>query len=62
MLWVAAILAFCAGAAAPAVSENWVNLSSHGITAIAVDADSVTTARVDASDAGRAGATTSRVA
>lgn len=43
MLGVAAILAFCAVAARPAVSENWVTLSTHGIAAIAVDADSVTT-------------------
>ena len=38
---VAAIVGFCAGAAGPAVSENWVTLSTQGITAIAVDADSV---------------------
>jgi hypothetical protein len=40
---VAAIIAFCAVAAGPAVSENWVTLSTHGITTVAVDADSVTT-------------------
>jgi len=40
---MAAILAFCAVAARPAVSENWVTLSTYGITTIAVDADSVTT-------------------
>ena len=42
-LGVAAIIAFCAVAAGPAVSENWVVLSTHGITTVAVDADSVTT-------------------
>jgi hypothetical protein len=39
----AAILAICAVAAGPAVSENWETLSRYGITTIAVDADSVTT-------------------
>jgi hypothetical protein len=43
VLGVPAILAFCAVAASPAVSGDWVTLSSYGITAIAVDADSVTT-------------------
>ncbi len=43
VLAVAAILAFCALAARPALSENWVTLSGDGITAIAVDADSLTT-------------------
>ena len=43
LLGVAAILAFCAIAARPAVSENWVTLATHGITTVAVDADSVTT-------------------
>lgn len=37
-----AIAAVCAAAADPAASENWVTLSNYGITAIAVDADSVT--------------------
>ena len=39
---MAAIIGFCAVAAGPAASENWVSLFSSGITAIAVDADSVT--------------------
>lgn len=43
VLAMAAILAFFAVAARPAVSESWVTLSTYGITAIAVDADSVTT-------------------
>ncbi len=43
LLGVAGILAFCSVAARPAVSENWVTLSTSGITAIAVDADSVNT-------------------
>ena len=43
LLAAAAILAFFAVVARPAVSENWVTLSTQGITSIAVDADSVTT-------------------
>ena len=42
LLGAAAIIGFCAVAAGPAVSENWVTLSTQGITTIAVDADSVT--------------------
>ena len=50
VLAVAAILAFCAVAARPAVSENWVPLSRDGITAIAVDADSLTTTVVGSTE------------
>jgi len=43
LIAVGTMIAFCAVAAGPAVSENWVTLSTHGITTVAVDADSVTT-------------------
>ena len=36
LLGAAAIIGFCAVAAGPAVSENWVTLSTQGITTIAV--------------------------
>jgi hypothetical protein len=42
LLGSTAMIAFGALAAGPAVAENWVTVATYGITAIAVDADSVT--------------------
>lgn len=41
-LGVTATIAVCALAAGPVSSESWLTLATHGITTIAVDADSVT--------------------
>jgi hypothetical protein len=41
----AAVIAFSAVAASPAVSEIWVTLATSGITSVAVDADSLSSMR-----------------